>query len=62
MKNLFLAMGAVAMLACNKPAEETLDLAAARAEIEAMEQAYAAAQNARDVEAILVYYADDASA
>jgi uncharacterized protein (TIGR02246 family) len=60
MKNLFLAMGAVAMLACNKPAEETFDLAAARAEIEAMEQAYATAQNARDVEAILVYYADDA--
>ena len=50
-------------LACNQmPAEEPieLDMDALTAEIQAMEDAYAEAQNAGDIEGILVYYADDA--
>ena len=48
--------------ACSQAPEApaALDMDALKAEIQAMENAYAAAENAKDVEGILVYYADDA--
>lgn len=54
----------LAATAC-KPAPEpeaapAPDMAAIQAEIQAMEDAYASAENAKDVEGILVYYSDDA--
>ncbi len=63
--SLYLVAFALAATAC-QPAPEAApevvapDLAAIEVEIQAMEDAYAAAENARDVEGILVYYADDA--
>lgn len=46
--------------ATQEPAETTPDMAALEAEIQAMEDAYAAAENAKDVEGVLAYYSDDA--
>ena len=66
MKNLlFLAMITLvaSFAACEMgdlEQEETIDMDALRAEIQAMEDAYAKAQNARDAEAVVAYYADDA--
>ena len=58
------------VIACNQPpAENTeaavepvaeIDMDVIHAEIQAMEDAYAEAQNAGDIEGILAYYADDA--
>jgi uncharacterized protein (TIGR02246 family) len=67
-KYLFIALLPAFILACNQPAETAasqepapeMDMDAVRAEIQALEDAYAAAQNAGDLEAILAYYADDA--
>lgn len=42
------------------PAEPTVDLESVKTEITAMENAYAAAYNAKDVDGVVVYYADDA--
>ncbi len=66
MKNtvFFLLAGFCSLLiACQPPAaapEEKVDLEAARTEIQAMEDAYAKASNAKNVDGILAYYADDA--
>jgi ketosteroid isomerase-like protein len=50
------------ILACKTASVETPapDLTQIRAEIQDMENAYAVAQNAKDVEAIMMYYASDA--
>ena len=62
--NLFaiVAMLIFAVSACNQAPEApaALDMDALKAEIQALEDAYAAAENAKDVESILAYYADDA--
>lgn len=60
MKKTLLALSTLAVISCSKPAEESIDMAAVRTEIEAMETAYAAAQNAKDIEGLMVYYAEDA--
>jgi uncharacterized protein (TIGR02246 family) len=68
-KYLLLALLPLVIMACNQqPTESTeaveqtqeIDMAAVTAEIQALEDAYAAAQNAGDIEGVLVYYADDA--
>jgi uncharacterized protein (TIGR02246 family) len=48
--------------ACTQPAKEAapLDIAALKTEIQAKEDAYAAAEKAKDADAIAAYYADDA--
>ncbi len=61
-----LLMGLFVLLivsACQTPQAETeeLDMDAIRAEIQAMEDAYAVAANAKDAEAEVAYYADDAN-
>lgn len=68
MKNLLMllmASCAISFTACQMPAEhehaeETIDMDALRAELQGMEDAYATAQMAKDAEAVVVYYADDA--
>ena len=48
---------------CNTPAAETapaLDMDQVKTEIQAMEDAYAVAQNAKNADGVVVYYADDA--
>ena len=47
---------------CQAPAAggEDLDMDAIKAEIAAMEEAYAAASNSNDADALVAYYADDA--
>ena len=40
--------------------EPAMDMDALKSEIQAMEDAYAKAENAKDVDGIMVYYADDA--
>lgn len=65
LKPIFLGICMVVLVSCNTkseaPVEEALvvDADAIRTEIQALEDAYAAASNARDVEAILSYYSDD---
>ena len=44
----------------NEKGAATIDLEKAKAEIQAMENAYAAAEKAKDVDKIVVYYSDDA--
>lgn len=55
----------VCLMACNTaPAPETkapVDEAALKAEIQAMEDAYAAAEKAKDAAAVVAYYSDDAT-
>lgn len=62
--NFLLAAACTLMIACQPPATapepEKVDLDAARAEIQALEDAYAKASNEKNVDAILAYYADDA--
>lgn len=50
-------------LSCTTPATEkapAVDLVQVKTEIQAMEDAYAAALKAKDADAVMVYYADDA--
>ena len=57
----FLAIIVFAFSACStaeKP--EPLDMAAVKAEIQAMEDAYAAAEKAKDADAVAAYYSEDA--
>ncbi len=66
MKNLIqsfaLLFALTTIFSCQAPATETaIDMDAVRAEIQAMEDAFAAASNARDAEAQVAYYADDAN-
>jgi uncharacterized protein (TIGR02246 family) len=66
LKPLMLGICMVLMVACNTkseaPAEEApaVDADAVRSEIQALEDAYAVASNARNVDGIMAYYADDA--
>jgi ketosteroid isomerase-like protein len=60
-----IAMGILAFTSCKEaPSTETeevaLDMEAIRAEIQAMEDAYAVAYSAGDASAVMSYYADDA--
>ena len=70
MKNvmmLLLAVAALGFVACeageaheHEHAEEAVDMDALKAEIQAMEDAYAKAQMAKDAAGVVAYYADDA--
>jgi uncharacterized protein (TIGR02246 family) len=53
---------AVLFSACSTPAEKAapVDLEKAKSDIQAMEDAYAAAEKAKDAAAVVVYYSDDA--
>ena len=62
---LLMVFVAISFSACemydeHEHAEETIDMNALRAELQGMEDAYAKAQNAKDAEAVVAYYADDA--
>ena len=46
--------------ACNAPAETKTDTDKLKPEIQAMEDAFAAGEKAKDVDAVATYYADDA--
>ncbi len=58
-----LAFTALVFSACTtttEEKEEPLDMAEVRAEIQAMEDAYAAGEKAEDADAVTAYYSDDA--
>lgn len=65
-KTLFFLLAATCslMIACQPPAAAPeaakVDLDAARAEIQALEDTYAKASNEKNVDGVLAYYADDA--
>ncbi|NNC70400.1 MAG: SnoaL-like domain-containing protein [Flavobacteriaceae bacterium] len=44
----------------NEPEKEALDMEAVKAEIQAMEDAYAAGEKAKDADAVAAYYSEDA--
>jgi ketosteroid isomerase-like protein len=57
----FLAFTALILSACaTTEKEEVLDMEKVRVEIQAMEDAYAAGQKAKDADAVAAYYSDDA--
>ncbi|THH37696.1 YybH family protein [Neolewinella litorea] len=61
--SLLAGMLLISLVSCNEPEREeaqALDMNELRAEIQAMEDAYAEAQNAKDPDGVVVYYADDA--
>ncbi len=65
LKSIFLLLSILllSILSCNAPAKEeapTLNMDQIKAEIQAMEDAYAVAQNAKNADGVVVYYADDA--
>lgn len=66
MKNLKMALialvgGLFLFSACEKTEKEApIDMAKVKADIQAIESAYGAANNAKDIEAQVAYYADDA--
>lgn len=66
LKPIFLGICMVLLVSCNTkseaPVEEapSVDADAIRTEIQALEDTYAVASNARDVDGIMAYYADDA--
>lgn len=47
--------------ACKAPSAEKVDLDKLRPEIQAMEDAYAAGEKAKNVDSVVAYYADDAT-
>ncbi|MCU0380773.1 MAG: DUF4440 domain-containing protein [Chitinophagaceae bacterium] len=57
-----LLLSALFFNACTQPAKEAapLDMAALKTEIQAKEDAFAAAEKAKDADAVAAYYADDA--
>lgn len=59
---MLVAISGLFLASCTPPPPEdtSLDLDQIRAEIQALEDAYAAAETANDAEAIVAYYADDA--
>lgn len=60
---LFASTLLLSICSCTAPAVEeapALDLEKIKAEIQAMEDAYAIAQNAKNADGVMVYYADDA--
>lgn len=60
---VLLGITAMFFTACSTPATETktVDVEKVKTEIQAMEDAYAAAEKARDVNGVAAYYADDAT-
>lgn len=57
----FLTFTALILAACaTTEKEEALDMEKVRAEIQAMEDAYAAGEKAKDANAVAAYYSDDA--
>ena len=57
----FLAFTALIFTACaTAEKEEVLDIEMVRVEIQAMEDAYAAGEKAKDADAVAAYYSDDA--
>ena len=57
----FLAITALFLTACETAEqEEVLDMDKVRVEIQAMEDAYAAGEKAKDADAVAAYYSDDA--
>jgi len=57
----FLAFTALVLSACaTTEKEEVIDMEKVRAEIQAMEDAYAAGEKAKDPDAVAAYYSDDA--
>jgi len=59
---VLVAVTAILFTSCATPAEEAkpLDLAKIRVEIQAMEDAFSAAEKAKDAAGVVVYYSDDA--
>lgn len=56
-----LAFTAIVLAACSTPEKkESIDMAQVKAEIQAMEDAYAAGEKAKDADAVVAYYSDDA--
>jgi ketosteroid isomerase-like protein len=56
-----LAFTAIVLAGCTAPEKtEAIDMDAVRAEIQAMEDAYAAGEKAKDADAVVAYYSDDA--
>ena len=57
----FLAFTALVPSACaTTEKKEVIDMEKVRAEIQAMEDAYAACEKAKDADAVAAYYSDDA--
>jgi len=57
----FLAFTALILSACTTTQkEEVIDMEALTVEIQAMEDAYSAGEKAKDADAVVVYYSDDA--
>lgn len=57
----FLVFTALIFTACTEPEKkEALDMDQVKAEIQAMEDAYAAGEKAKDADAVAAYYSDDA--
>jgi len=57
----FLVFTALIISACaTKEKEEVLDMEKVKSEIQAMEDAYAAGEKAKDADAVAAYYSDDA--
>jgi ketosteroid isomerase-like protein len=57
---ILLGMVVLMWTSCTAPAAKTVDLAKAKVDIQKMEDAYAAAEKAKDAEAVVAYYSDDA--
>ena len=60
---LFMAASAFVFYSCNEPAAgeaKPIDMSKAKTEIQAMEDAFAAAEKAKDAKAVAAYYSDDA--
>ena len=55
----FLAFAVLSISACTAPAEE-IDMEAVTAEIQALEDGYAAAEKAKDADGVAAYYSEDA--
>ena len=65
LKTALAAFAAVALVSCSKPAPQSeqpapINMDSLRAEIQKMEDAYAAAEKAKDADGVVAYYADDA--
>jgi ketosteroid isomerase-like protein len=57
----FLAITALMISSCaNKEEKEIMDMEKVKSEIQAMEDAFAAGEKAKDADAVAVYYSDDA--
>jgi ketosteroid isomerase-like protein len=59
---LFTGIAAMFMAACSKPVESTkpVDLENLKTEIQKMEDAYSAGEKAKDADAVVAYYSEDA--